>query len=153
MKKFLLGAVLVLFATTGAYAASDAMTPQQRMKECAPLTKGMTKDQRSGFLSQCLSKKGHDAAMASKGAMSDAQAKVGTKTRKARTKAAKAAKAAEKADAKAGDLKAEATGEAHKAEKKARKTKKAAAGKADTAKKKARKAKKKATKAAEKAAQ
>lgn len=67
MIKTLLAAVmLACFATTTAYAASSSMTPQQRMKECGPLTKGMTKEQRSAFMKQCLSKSGHDAAMAGK---------------------------------------------------------------------------------------
>lgn len=65
--KLIIGVVLAVFVATGAYAASGTSASQQRMKECAPLTKGMQKTERSAFMKQCLSKSGHDAAMASKG--------------------------------------------------------------------------------------
>lgn len=84
MIKTLLAAVmLACFATTTAYAASSSMTPQQRMKECGPKSKGMTKEQRSAFMKQCLSKSGHEAAMAGKGGASHAATK--SKSHKAKS--------------------------------------------------------------------
>lgn len=66
--KLIIGLILAIFAATSVHAASGTTTAsQQRMKDCAPLTKGMQKDERSAFMKQCLSKAGHDAAMASKG--------------------------------------------------------------------------------------
>lgn len=65
MKRLLISLVLATLAVGSAYAADGgAMSPQQRMKECAPMTKGMSKEQRSAFMKQCLSKAGHEAAMA-----------------------------------------------------------------------------------------
>lgn len=79
MKTLLAAAMLASFAATSAYAASGTMTPQQRMKECGPKTKGMTKEQRSAFMKQCLSKSGHDAAMAGKANVASAKAAVSDK--------------------------------------------------------------------------
>ena len=65
MKRLMISLMLATLAVGSAYAAEGAsMSPQQRMKECAPMTKGMSKDQRSAFMKQCLSKAGHDSAMA-----------------------------------------------------------------------------------------
>jgi len=72
IKTLLVAAMLACFATTTAYAAGSSMTPQQRMKECGPKTKGMNKEQRSVFMKQCLSKSGHEAAMAGKSHVSAA---------------------------------------------------------------------------------
>ncbi len=99
MIKTLLAAVmLACFATTTAYAAGGSMTPQQRMKECGPKTKGMTKEQRSAFMKQCLSKAGHEAAMAGKGgasaAASTSKAKAMKKSKKATPKAKPSSKRA-----------------------------------------------------------
>lgn len=67
MRKTTTAIVLSLFAVTGAYAASasaaSTMTPQQRMKACAPLSKGMHKKERSAFMSKCLTKATHAAAV------------------------------------------------------------------------------------------
>ena len=76
IKTLLTAMMLACFAAGTAYAADtgSTMTPQQRMKECGPKTKGMTKEQRSAFMKQCLSKSGHDAAMAGKTAAAPAAA-------------------------------------------------------------------------------
>ncbi len=91
IKTLLVAAMLACFATTTAYAADSSMTPQQRMKECGPMTKGMTKEQRSVFMKQCLSKSGHEAAMAGKSHVSaaagESKAKADKKMKGAETKA------------------------------------------------------------------
>lgn len=145
MKKLLVGAMLAMFAVTSAYAASDTQTPQQRMKECAPLTKGMTKENRSAFMSKCLSKEGHEAAMAGKAATGGVAAKAGKKARKAHAKV----------DSAAAEAGATADQTATKAKKETRKAKKAAADagtQADHATAKAKKKTRKAKKAAADAA-
>lgn len=115
MLKTILGAMMFAFlATTSAYAASGNMTPQQRMKQCAPLTKGMSKKERSSFMSQCLSKKGHAAAMASKG--HHAASMTSKAKHKAKHESHKASKKAHKAKHKAAK-------KAHKAKHKAMKKK------------------------------
>lgn len=80
-KTLLAAAMLATFSVGSVYAADtgSTMTPQQRMKECGPKTKGMTKEQRSAFMKQCLSKSGHDAAMAGKTGAADAKAAVSDK--------------------------------------------------------------------------
>ncbi|HEU0198145.1 MAG TPA: PsiF family protein [Nevskiaceae bacterium] len=84
MKKLLIGVALSLFVASSAWAASPAqLASQQRMKECAPLTKGMTKTERSEFMHKCLSKSGHEAAMASKGKMAKVEHKAKTSSKRA----------------------------------------------------------------------
>lgn len=113
IKTLLVAAMLACFATTTAYAAGSSMTPQQRMKECGPKTKGMTKEQRSVFMKQCLSKSGHEAAMAGKSHVSaeagKSKAKAEKKMEKAETSSKQVAQREKmkacNADAKAKKLK------------------------------------------------